>query len=60
MLFFDGLVGDIKMGADLVLKGKLSFVPERIRGLEAVKTLYKEAAGPAPGTEHGDHPGVER
>ena len=60
LLFFDGLVGDIKMGADLVLKGKLSFVPERIRGLEAVKTLYKEAAGPAPGIEHGDHPGVER
>jgi heterodisulfide reductase subunit C len=46
-LFFHGLAQDLKMGADLALKGKLSFIPERVKGLAEVKKLYDEA---------GEHP----
>ena len=42
-LFFGGLIGDLMMGADLILKGKIAFVPERIKRLREVKALYKEA-----------------
>ena len=41
-LFFDGLVSDMKMGGDLILKGKISFVPERIKRLGEVRKLYEE------------------
>ncbi len=44
-VFFQGLTGDIKMGLGLVLKGKLSFLPERVKGLDHIRTLYAEAAG---------------
>lgn len=43
-LFFRGLISDMKMGGDLVFKGKLRFVPERIRHLEEVKKLYEETS----------------
>jgi heterodisulfide reductase subunit C len=42
-LFFSGLVEDMKMGADLALKGKLSFIPERVKRLGEIKKLYDEA-----------------
>jgi heterodisulfide reductase subunit C len=50
-LFFHGLAQDMKMGADLALKGKLSFIPERVKRLAEVKKLYDEA---------GEHPEGER
>ena len=40
-LFFRGLVSDVKMGADLVLKGKLSFIPDRVKRLGEVRKLYE-------------------
>ncbi len=43
-VFFKGLLGDMKLGADLVLNGKLSLLPDRIKGLEEIKALYE---GPA-------------
>jgi heterodisulfide reductase subunit C len=43
-VFFKGLLGDMKMGSDLILKGKLSFLPDRIKRMEEIKTLYEEAA----------------
>lgn len=45
-LFFRGLISDLMMGGDLILKGKISFVPERIKRLREVKRLYKESAHP--------------
>lgn len=42
-LFFHGLLSDLRMGGDLILKGKISFVPERIKRLGEVKKLYEEA-----------------
>ena len=42
-LFFNGLTGDLKMAGNLVLKGKIRFVPERIKSLGDVKRLYDEA-----------------
>jgi hypothetical protein len=42
-LFFNGLAGDLKMASNLVIKGKIRFVPERIRALADVKRLYREA-----------------
>ena len=50
-LFFHGLAQDMQMGADLALKGKLSLIPERVKGLGEIKKLYDEA---------GDHPEGER
>jgi len=44
-VFFKGLLADMKLGSDLILNGKLSFLPERIKGLEEIRALYKEAAG---------------
>jgi heterodisulfide reductase subunit C len=51
-VFFRGLLGDAKLGANLVLSGKLSFLPERIKRLEEIKALYEEAASvPSQDTE---------
>jgi heterodisulfide reductase subunit C len=44
-VFFRGLLGDMKLGADLLFSGKLSFLPDRIKRLEEIKALYEEAAG---------------
>ncbi|MGD2104774.1 MAG: 4Fe-4S dicluster domain-containing protein [Anaerolineae bacterium] len=44
-VFFKGLMGDMKLGRDLVLNGKLSLLPDRIKGLAEIKALYQEAAG---------------
>jgi heterodisulfide reductase subunit C len=46
-LFFSGLVSDLMMGGDLIVKGKISFIPERIRRLKEVRRLYET------GTDHG-------
>jgi hypothetical protein len=43
-VFFKGLWGDMKLGSDLILNGKLSLLPDRIKGLEEIKALYEEAA----------------
>ncbi len=42
-VFFEGLLGDMKMGGELMLKGKLSFLPDRIKRMEEIKALYEEA-----------------
>ena len=34
----------MKLGANLVLNGKLSFLPDRIKRLEEIKALYEEAS----------------
>jgi heterodisulfide reductase subunit C len=43
-LFFRGLIPDMMMGGDLILKRKISFVPERIRRLGEVRKLYEDAS----------------
>ncbi len=43
-LFFQGLLSDAKMGASLMLKGKLSLTPERVRRMKDIKELFKPAA----------------
>jgi len=43
-VFFKGLLGDMKLGADLLFSGKLSFIPDRIEGLDEIRALYEEAA----------------
>ncbi|MCX7680682.1 MAG: 4Fe-4S dicluster domain-containing protein [Anaerolineae bacterium] len=35
------LFSDLGMGVGLILKGKISFLPERIRGVSEVRRLYK-------------------
>ncbi len=50
-VFFKGLLDDMKLGANLVMSGKLSFLPERIKGLEEIRALYEEAAASSEGTE---------
>lgn len=42
-LFFRGLVSDMMMGGDLILKGKIAFLPDRIKGLAEIKKLYEES-----------------
>jgi len=37
------ILSDLGMGMQLILKGKISFLPERIRRLGEVKALYKRA-----------------
>ncbi len=37
------LFSDLMLGIDLILKGKISFLPERIKRLDEVKKLYEEA-----------------
>jgi len=44
-VFFKGLLGDAKLGANLLLNRKLSFIPDRIKRMEEIKALYEEAAG---------------
>jgi heterodisulfide reductase subunit C len=44
-VFFKGLLGDMKLGADLLLNGKLTFIPDRIKQVEKIKALYEEASG---------------
>ncbi|MDY7080605.1 MAG: 4Fe-4S dicluster domain-containing protein [Chloroflexota bacterium] len=56
-LFFRGLPSDMLMGADLVLKGKMAFVPERVKQLGEVKKLYEEASS-ASSSGHSEHPEV--
>jgi hypothetical protein len=36
------LFSDLDMGIDLILKGKIAFLPERIRGLAQVRQLYEK------------------
>ena len=43
-VFFQGLLGDMKLGSDLILSGKLSLLPDRIKGVDEIKALYEEAA----------------
>lgn len=43
-VFFQGLVGDLKLGTDLIRNGKLSLLPDRIKRLEEIKALFEEAA----------------
>ena len=43
-VLFRGLSSDIKMGADLFLKGKFGLIPERVKRMEEVRKLYEEAA----------------
>jgi heterodisulfide reductase subunit C len=42
-VFFQGLLDDMKLGTNLILNGKISFLPERIKRLEEIKALYKKA-----------------
>jgi heterodisulfide reductase subunit C len=44
------LFSDLMMGVDLILKGKIAFVPERIRGLAQVREMF-EREPDAPSTE---------
>ena len=46
-VFFKGLLDDMKLGSDLIFSGKLSFLPDRIKGLDEIKALYREAAADA-------------
>lgn len=43
-VFFRGLLGDMKLGANLLLNGKLSLLPDRIKALDEIQALYEEAA----------------
>ncbi|MCS7178032.1 MAG: heterodisulfide reductase, partial [Anaerolineae bacterium] len=36
------LFSDLGMGVGLILKGKISFLPERIRGVSEVRRLYEK------------------
>jgi heterodisulfide reductase subunit C len=47
-LAFHGLVSDLMMGAGLMTKGKLSFLPERVKQLEEVRKLYEASARAEP------------
>lgn len=44
-VFFKGLLDDIKLAGDLVMNGKLSLLPDRIKGLAEINALYREASG---------------
>lgn len=46
------LFSDLAMGVDLVRKGKITFLPERIRDLAQVRRLYEKTADHSP-TEVG-------
>ena len=52
-LFFQGLISDLIMGGDLILKGKIAFLPERIKQMGEIKKLYEESAGSSTGSGHG-------
>ena len=55
-LFFQGLISDMVMGGDLILKGKIAFMPERVRALGEIKKLYEEAADSSTGSGHSAQP----
>ncbi|MEE8391953.1 MAG: 4Fe-4S dicluster domain-containing protein [Anaerolineae bacterium] len=38
------LFSDLALGMNLIWKGKLSFLPKRVKGLDKVKKLYKESS----------------
>jgi heterodisulfide reductase subunit C len=40
-LFFDGLISDLMMAGGLFARQKLSFIPERIKGVGKVRELYE-------------------
>jgi hypothetical protein len=42
-VFFQGLLGDMKLASDLVLNRKLSLLPDRIKRLDEIRALYEEA-----------------
>ena len=52
-LFFQGLISDLMMGGDLILKGKIAFLPERIKRLGEIKKLYEKSASSSTGSGHG-------
>jgi heterodisulfide reductase subunit C len=53
-VFFRGLLGDMKLAGGLVLNRKLSLMPDRIKRLEEIRTLYKEAgSASSPKAESG-------
>jgi heterodisulfide reductase subunit C len=52
-VFFQGLLGDMKLGSDLILSGKLSLLPDRIKGVDEIRALY-EAAAAEGATEASD------
>jgi heterodisulfide reductase subunit C len=42
-LVFKGLISDLLMGVGLIIKGKISLLPERTKNLGDVKKLYEKA-----------------
>ena len=52
-LFFQGLISDLIMGGDLILKGKIAFLPERIKQMGEIKKLYEKSASSSTGSGHG-------
>ena len=55
-VFFHGLLGDMKLGSDLILSGKLSLLPDRIKGVDEIRALYEAAAAEdlSEGSEEGE------
>jgi len=55
-VFFHGLLDDMKLGSTLILSGKLSLLPDKIRGVDEIKALYNEAAaaGSSEASEEGE------
>jgi len=49
-LFFQGLFSDLKLGGALMLKGKITLLPERIKRLKEIQNLY-EKTGPSGNQE---------
>lgn len=49
-LFFQGLFSDLKLGGTLMLKGKITLLPERIKRLKEIQNLY-EKTGPGGNQE---------
>ncbi|MCD6345200.1 MAG: 4Fe-4S dicluster domain-containing protein [Anaerolineae bacterium] len=49
-LFFQGLFSDFKLGGTLMLKGKITLLPERIKRLKEIQNLY-EKTGPSGNQE---------
>ncbi|MBN1178369.1 MAG: 4Fe-4S dicluster domain-containing protein [Anaerolineae bacterium] len=43
-LFFRDLPGEMVLGSGLLVRGKLSFIPERVKGLSQVRALYETEA----------------
>lgn len=47
-VFFRGLIPDAIMGAGIFLKGKFSFLPERVKRMAEIKKLYEESTSAHP------------